>query len=516
MRVGILELLAESVSQTWGERIYNLWYKKILASITPQAVAAWCRQLGHQVYYATYYGQSDPRSLLPDQLDIVFISTYTQASALAYALAKLYRRAKTVTVIGGPHAKAFPVDCLRFFDFVVRDCDKTLLTEILNGACSRRTIITSGRLLDDIPSVAERMPEIRTATFTRGRPTMLSNVPLLSSVGCPYRCDFCIDWNNPYVLLPQEHLANDLRYISKYLPGILVGFHDPNFGVKFDPVLDVLETIPEHARNPYAISISLSIMRGQQRLNRLKQTKCVYVGPGVESWVNYSNKAGVGSVIGRSKLERVVTHFEELYQYVPYVGANFVLGTDSDAGAEPFELTMEFMRRLPFVWPMVFIPVPYGGTPLYDSYLAEDRILKCMPFSFYYLPYLVTQLRNYHPLEYYDRMIELYSVLVSSKMLGQRVWSTRLYRLKMLQAFRTFAMRMLLTKMHHIRALLRGDRQFRAFHEGAAHPLPAYYRYLYRKKLGAYAELITEAEMYPALERWSDACDMQQSGGVPQ
>src|SRR5262249_39643071 len=154
-----LELLVESVSQTWGERMYNLWYKKILASLTPQAVAVWCRQLGHQVYYATYYGQSDPKRLLPDQLDIVFIATYTQASALAYALSTLYRREQTVTVIGGPHAKAFPVDCLRFFDFVVRDCDKTLLMEILNGACNRHTILTSGRLLQDIPSVAERLPE---------------------------------------------------------------------------------------------------------------------------------------------------------------------------------------------------------------------------------------------------------------------------------------------------------------------------------------------------------------------
>src|SRR5262249_8055763 len=151
------------------------------------------------------------------------------------------------------------------------------------------------------------------------------------------------------------------------------------------------------------------IMRGPQRLTRLQQTHCVYVGPGVESWANYSNKAGVGSVTGSTKLERVVAHFEELYEYIPYVGANFVLGTDGDAGAEPFALTMEFMRRLPFVWPMVFIPIPYGGTPLYDRYLAEDRILQRMPFSFYYLPYLVVQLKHYHPLEYYDKMVALYS-----------------------------------------------------------------------------------------------------------
>src|SRR5207253_10321125 len=162
---------------------------------------------------------------------------------------------------------------------------------------------------------------------------------------------------------------------------------------------------------------------------------------------NYSHKAGVGSAIGGHKWERVVAHMEELSQYLPYVGANFVLGTDVDAGAEPFALTQAFMRRLPCVWPMVFIPVPYGGTPLYDAYLADDRILKPMPFSFYYLPYLVVQLKHYAPLEYYEKMVDLYAVLTSTTMLVHRVWSTRQYRLKLLQAFRTLAMCTLLTKL---------------------------------------------------------------------
>ena len=86
--------------------------KKQYESITPQAVAVWCRQLGHEVAYTAYYGQRDPRQLLPDGLDLVFLSTYTQSSALA----KLYRRQGILTVIGGPHAKSFPRDCLRFFD----------------------------------------------------------------------------------------------------------------------------------------------------------------------------------------------------------------------------------------------------------------------------------------------------------------------------------------------------------------------------------------------------------------
>ena len=79
----------------------------------PQAIAVWCRQLGHEVYYTTHYGHGDPKKLLPNDLDVVFISGITISSATSYALAKLYRRERTLTVIGGPHAKAFPDDGLR-------------------------------------------------------------------------------------------------------------------------------------------------------------------------------------------------------------------------------------------------------------------------------------------------------------------------------------------------------------------------------------------------------------------
>jgi hypothetical protein len=111
----------------------------------------------------------------------------------------------------------------------------------------------------------------------------------------------------------------------------------------------------------------------------------------------------------------------------------------------------------------------------------------------------VVQLKHYAPLEYYEKMVDLYAVLTSTTMLVHRVWSTRQYRLKLFQAFRTLAMRTMLSKLRHMRDQLRGDRQLRAFHEGTVHTLPAYYHYLYKQKLGAYAELISEADMYPEL-----------------
>src|SRR5262249_2522370 len=157
----------------------------------------------------------------------------------------------------------------RFFDVVVQDCDKTLIGEILRDRASPPAIVSSGRALTELPSVAERMPEIATAAFSRGRPILTSLVPLLSSVGCPYSCDFCIDWNTKYVRLPNERLREDLEYLSTRYPRVLVGYHDPNFAVRFDETMDAIESVPAGRRNRYIMESSLSVLK-PDRLHRLK------------------------------------------------------------------------------------------------------------------------------------------------------------------------------------------------------------------------------------------------------
>ena len=348
---------------SWKQSVEHYLTTKQYASIMPQAIAVWCRQLGHQVFYATYYGQTDPKKLLPNDLDVVFIGCITRSSALSYALAKLYKREKTLTVVGGPHAKSFPHDCLRFFDLVVTQCDKALIIDILSGAYEPNSILSSNRILNDLPSVEERMPEIKASIFSRGkRPYLATMVPLLTSVGCPYTCNFCTDWDNPYMLLPTDHLEADLRYMSQQLPGVKIAFHDPNFAVKFDQTLDVLERIPQGANNPYVVESSLSLLRGP-RLQRLRDTNCSYIAPGIESWTNYSNKAGVGSKTGFEKVRLIAEHLKLLHTYVSGIQVNFIFGLDIDEGDEPVEMTKEFMTRTPFVWAHHQHPRPLWGDP---------------------------------------------------------------------------------------------------------------------------------------------------------
>ncbi len=427
---------------------------------------------------------------------MVFVATCTQSSPLACALAKLYRRDGALTVIGGPHAKAFPHPCLPFFDLVVKDCDDELIADILAGRFDPPSIVSSNRVLTDFPSVEERMPEIRLTTTTKADGSAGSTIAILGSIGCPYARDFCTDWDSRYVALPAEQIATDLRYIAEHHPRARIAYHDPNFAVRFDETMDIIESIPAERRNRYVMESSLSILK-DDRLRRLRETNCLFVAPGVESFSGYANKAGVGARQGWEKLDKVADHFIRLREYVPGLQANFIFGTDLDEGREPAELIIEFMRRLPFVWPGVNIPTPFGGTPLYDQFQAEGRILGSMPIAFYFVPYLVTTLKNYEPAEYYDRLIEIYEAMTSQKALLRRLTMRVPAIIRAMHVLRTFAMRQELAEMRRIRVLLANDNRFRAFHVGRCDTLPAFYHQRFEQRLGRYAALLPPEERIP-------------------
>ena len=498
MRVGVLELISFTVPPEWRPQWAASHLRRHLYSVMPQVVVAWARRLGHTVHYATYYGQADPLSLLPDDLDAVIISSATQASALAYALAKCYRHQRALTVLGGPHAKCFPADSRRFFDVVVDGpCDQELIGNILGGHVGPGSIVHAARRPTDFPTVEERLPDIKTASFTDGRPKGLHAFALLGSVGCPYTCNFCTEWNTPYAPLAGDRLTADLRFIGKHYPKAVVAYHDPNFAVRFDQTMDAIEAAgPPFPR--YVMNCSLSVLQ-PKRLARLQRTDCVFVAPGVESWYDYGNKAAAGEKSGRDKLEYVVGKFREIRQHVSGLQANFLFGTDHDHGTEPADLTVEFIRRLPYLWPNVNTPTPYGGTPLFDQYLAEGRMLRQLPLAFYCAPYLATTLKHYDPPAYYRLLLGIHGAATSRRALLRRVGAANPVGIRLAHLSQTLSYRSQLREMRLVLSMLETDRQFRAFHDNRPVPLPEFYHRRFERRLGRYAGLLSRAERTPVL-----------------
>lgn len=494
LKVGILDLVyADAPDRShWLDPLRSQF-----AGIMPQAVAVWARRLGHRVTYAVYYGQCPPEALLPDDLDRVFLVHFTRAAALAYALAKVFKSRGAQVIAAGPHARAFPEDCLRFFDGVVQRADRALIEDVLAGHWEPGAVLDTDCPLRDLPMVEERESEILTAHFGR-RFQPFGVVPLLASTGCPYRCGFCIDAASTYRAFDTARLEAELRFITRRWPGRLVVFHDPNFGVRFEAVMGVLERLPPGERNPYAIQASLSVLR-PERLPRLQATGCVYAAPGVESWADCGAKAGTGALRGRGKLEAVVAHFATIARYIPNLQANFVLGTDSDRGAEPWALTAEFARRLPFVYPAVFLPAPFGGTVLFDDLRSGGRLLEAMPFACYYDPYLTFVPAHYTAVDLYAQRLRLLGAITEGRLWLRRLRTAAHPLTKLVHSAQLLAARAEHRAARRIHALLREDADFGAFHAGESERLPAFYRAEIERRLGRYTSLLSAADLRPCL-----------------
>jgi radical SAM superfamily enzyme YgiQ (UPF0313 family) len=380
------------------------------------------------------------------------------------------------------------------------DCDKELVRNILNRDFNPSSIVSTNTSLTELPTVEERIEEIKTASFDNGRPTSTSFIPILSSIGCPYTCNFCIDWDSKYYTFSTERLKTDLHYISKNFPKVSIGYHDPNFAVKFDQIMDIIETLPPGQRNGYVMESSLSIIK-ESRLHRLKETNCIYVLPGIESWNDYSNKAGSGNKSGQEKFDSVVRHLDKLSSHVEGIQANLIFGTDADSGPEPVQLTKQFIKALPAVWPALNIPIPYGGTPLTNDFLKQDRIIRTIPFMFYRNPYLTFSLAHYDIVEYYSHWCDIRKLLMSKQMLLSRVMSKTSVKVKFMNSLRTLSM-----KSGYIEAkthfdLLKSDKNFRSFHEQSNAVLPDYYHQKFENTLGPYSRLISRKERIPVLDQ---------------
>src|SRR5262245_12308582 len=115
LRIGVIDLVSKAPTRSLYARMMNA----NVSTIMPQVVAAWCAEEGHDVAFLCYTGFEDLLAELPDDTDLVFVSAFTHAGQTAYALSRFLQAKGTVTVLGGPHARSYPEDARRYFDYVL-------------------------------------------------------------------------------------------------------------------------------------------------------------------------------------------------------------------------------------------------------------------------------------------------------------------------------------------------------------------------------------------------------------
>lgn len=494
MNVGILDLLTNTPMEPWFQ---SHVMAPNFASIMPQCIAVWSEELGHRVHYETFTGREELTDCMPGELDVLFISCFSRSSYLAYAISSAFRKKGVVTVLGGPHARSFPEHSREHFDYVCQLTDKELVRGLLQSPERQQlaVVLSASRQPTSLPGVRARARFIDVG-MQKGT-SLFRVVPMIGSLGCPYECSFCIDAPIPYQAMPEQQLVDDLRFAQeRYGHNTVVGWHDPNFGVRFANVMGAIEASGTSLM--HVAESSLSLLKGD-RLEALRKANFVAMLPGVESWYECDAKGGTGKLTGNEKVEHVAEHVNRILSYIPCVQANFVIGLDSDNGDEPWRLTKRFIDLAPGVIPGYSLISDFQNAPMSATLAAQGRLTQ-VPFPLLDNNFAINvTLKNYSPIEYYDRLIDLMAHSWSWSANFRRARANRRWPVRLLNFGRALSEgRGRLAHYRRMRQRLVEDPQLGAFAVGEAKHPPAFFFQAIREQLCQYAALVPEELMEPA------------------
>lgn len=489
LSIGIIDLVAKAPTRTMWMRVMGANF----VSIMPQVVATWCEDQGHQVTLVTYTGRENLIEDLPADVDFVFISAFTEAALLSYALSNLFRSRGALTALGGPHARCYPQDAQQYFDYVLGFTDQGLIHEVLRDCTQHRPVgqsLSAERHPTKLPSVAKRWKFIEQ---TLQKAPLIKIVPLVSSLGCPYSCEFCIDSSVPYQPMDMDEMKRDLRFLLSKSKHPRVAWHDPNFGVHFDRCMDAIEEVVPLGRMDFIAESTLSLL-SEPRVKRLERNGFKALLPGIESWFEMGKKSSTGNTTGAEKVRKISEHVRMILRHIPYVQTNHIFGLDGDEGSPPFELTKRFLDLTPGAFPAYSMLSAFGqAAPQNLGFQRDNRVL-AFPFHFLSNIQMNIKPKNYSWPAFYDHLIDVTKYSYSPRLIVRRFLANGETIPRWLNVVRGLSSERFgrVRYFTEMRNRLETDRPFRRFFEQETVDIPQYFVEKIRRDLGQFWEWLPD------------------------
>jgi len=339
---------------------------------------------GHEVHiYAESLSDVDWDDVLSS--DLVGISTTTSTTVRAYRYAQRIRDAGVPVIMGGPHVTFLADEALDFCDYVARNEGEETLVELVDHLEGRGAI-------EDIQSLSYRNADgaivhnpsrpLLTSLTDLPWPDMslvkggaeVSPMPILSSRGCPFGCEFC-----SVVLMFGRRVrvvdpAEVVKYIQRMKPRKIF-FYDDNFFISKRRGKELLARMIEAKLEvPFFAQIRVdSICKDgvvdTETLDMLWNAGCRIVYLGLES----CNPATLKEYHKESSIDDMAGGLEALAKRGIHTHGMFVFGADSDT-LESLGSTADFASGHGLNSAQFLVLTPLPGTPQTAQFEAEGRI----------------------------------------------------------------------------------------------------------------------------------------------
>lgn len=349
---------------------------------------------GHELRYIEIADLNQSRmdgtnGSIPDDFDLVAISSFSAQMSEAYELGDLYRARGIKVVLGGLHATAMPDEAARHADCVVigegEPAWPRLLEDFQNGSLQP----TYRSAPDDFDMANSPMP-----AFELLDPEKYNRLTVQTSRGCPYRCEFCassILLTDRYKQKPADRVLSEVDRIKELWPKPFIEFADDNTFVNRPFWRALLPKLAQrHVR--WFTETDISVATDGELLKLMREAGCAQVLIGLESpTAGPLDRLELKSNWKRRQFDRYLHSIEAIQSSGISVNGCFVVGLDGH-GPDIFDKIFEFVAESGLHEVQVTLPTPFPGTPFYERLEREGRLLKpaawerCTLFDLNFIP----------------------------------------------------------------------------------------------------------------------------------
>jgi anaerobic magnesium-protoporphyrin IX monomethyl ester cyclase len=323
------------------------------------------------------------------QADMVLISSLTSTVPRAYQFVRKIKEeidSKIPVLLGGPHVTFLPEEALdNGVDYVFRNEGDESFPQFLEWWMAH----SDHRELFDIPGLSFKMgdkyyhtpPAPRVDLNTLPTPDLdliygyekPSSIPLITSRGCPWRCEFCSEvpmFGGCYRFRSEDKVIEDIRYYDRRYGKIPIFIAEDNFGAN-KPRLERLcrSIVDSKLVRPLDGQVRLDLAKHPQTLKLMTRAGFDRAYIGYES-TNPDSLKSAGKGITPEKMEDYTKTFHK--QGIA-IHSMWILGFDDDT-LETVRDTIRSCIKWKIETAQFLVLVPIPGSPLYERFKKENRI----------------------------------------------------------------------------------------------------------------------------------------------
>jgi radical SAM superfamily enzyme YgiQ (UPF0313 family) len=300
---------------------------------------------------------------LDEDCDVVGLSCMTSNAPRAYDLAREFKaRGKTV-ILGGVHPTILPQEAMEHCDAVVVGEAEGAWTKVLED-------IENGKLQKLYQQPPPDLDQYIHMKYRKESQKRLFNVvPIMTTRGCPYSCDFCCVSDLYGKKIRHARKINVVRDIEEsgyktfiFLDDNIIG--EPRYAKELFAAI-----------KPFKIrwvgQASVSFVNDIELMKMAADSGCVALFFGLESVSIAQLKTMRKSIKDIEKMGEAVKKVKDMGIHFH---ASFVFGFDNDTHAI-FDDTLEFMQKNKISTATYNILTPYPGTKVYKQFKEEGRLL---------------------------------------------------------------------------------------------------------------------------------------------